>query len=159
AYCTLLFAAISVVSYGNAYLVFMGMNLVLLAISWWLMRPWVRDLEQLWSWFPALLFFSFYPVSAALLQGQDSILFLALIAGSLVLASRRRDLAAGMVLGLGLFKFQIVIPMAILFVLWRRWRFSIGFLVSASALSAVSIGIVGASQSVEYFQLLAATKD
>src|SRR5215831_13738130 len=59
AYCTLLFAAISVVTYGKAYLMFMGMNLAFLAISWWLMRPWLRNLEQLWSWFPALLFFSF----------------------------------------------------------------------------------------------------
>ena len=40
-----------------------------------------------------------------------------------------------MLVALGLFKMQIVIPIALLFLLWRRWRFFAGFALSAGLLS------------------------
>jgi hypothetical protein len=159
AYCTLLFAAISVLPYRIAYLAFMGVNCILLAFSYWLMKAWLRNLVRLWSLLPAMLFLAFYPVSAALLQGQDSILLLAVLVGTLVLLSRGRELMGGLLLGLGLFKFQIVIPVAILFVLWRRWRFSMGFLITGSAALALSAAIVGLNESRHYVQWLTSTRD
>jgi len=86
--------------------------------------------------------------------GQDSILLLALLAAAFACLNRRRDLGAGLLTGLGLFKFQIIIPMALLFLVWRRWRFCLGFASSSLVAGAVSVGLVGLEQSERYARSL-----
>lgn len=45
---------------------------------------------------------------------------------------------------------QIVIPIAMLFLLWRRWRFFGGFAHSASLVSFLSLWVVGFPQTAAY---------
>ena len=59
-----------------------------------------------------------------------------------------------MLVGLGLFKMQIVIPIALLFLLWRRWRFFAGFALSAGLLSLISLWVVGFAQTAAYARSL-----
>ena len=149
AYQALLFAPLSLLKYRNAYLVFLGVNLVLLGICYRLLRP-LTNLTQVWSWLPLALVLSFLPICVALMQGQDSILLTTLLAASVIMLDQDRDLVAGILLGLGLFKFQIVLPIALLFFLWRRWRVAAGFALSAGAVLLLSIGIVGLSESASF---------
>jgi hypothetical protein len=96
----------------------------------------------------------FLPVGVALMQGQDSILLLLFLVAAFAALEGGREFIAGCILGLGLFKFQIVLPIALLFVLWKRWRFAYGFAASAVALIASSVGVVGLQATKSYFGLL-----
>src|SRR6266567_1149229 len=78
----LLFVPFSLMSYRSAYFAFLCLSLILLWVSYWILRPWLRNLARAWSWLPPLIFVSFFPVTAALTQGQDSILLLALLAAA-----------------------------------------------------------------------------
>ncbi len=154
AYQALLFAPLSLFKYRAAYLVFLGMNLFLLGTTFWLLRPKLSGLAGVWVGLPLSVFLVFYPVELALMQGQDSILLLLLLTAGLLALDRGRDLVAGLLVGLGLFKLQIVIPIAILFLLWRRWWFTAGFALSACLVSAVSVAITGSEQTGSFLHAL-----
>ena len=150
AYQALLFVPFSLLPYGAAYLGFLFLNLLMLAVVYLLLKPRMRRLSRVWPGLPPAMFLGFYPVSLALMQGQDSILLLALLAGALVSLEQDRESAAGALIGIGLFKFQIVTPIVLLFLLWRRWRFARGFAASAMLVSLLSLLTIGWSQSVVF---------
>jgi hypothetical protein len=150
AYQALLFVPFSLFSYRTAYLGFLFLNLLLLGLAFMLLQPRMRGLSRVWLGLPPALFLGFYPVTLALMQGQDSILLLALLAAALVSLQRNRDLAAGALASLGLFKFQIVMPIVLLFLLWRRWRFVKGFVFSATLVGLLSFVTVGWAETVAF---------
>jgi hypothetical protein len=154
AYEALLFVPFSLLSYRTAYITFLGFNLFLLALSYWLLQSHMEELAKIWRPLPPLMFLLFLPVTVTLMQGQDSILLLAFLAASLVFLERKKEFLAGVLLGLGLFRFQIVFPVAALFFLWRRWRFSSGFAVSAGVIGLMSLGLAGWSQTETYLRSL-----
>src|ERR1700681_3307358 len=143
AYEALLFVPFSFLKYRAAYIAFFATNLVLLGLSIWTLRPFLEKLEEVWRWLPAAVFLCFFPVAAALVQGQDSIVLLLLMLTSAVSFYRGRDTSAGVFLGLALFKIHFAIPVAVLFLLWRRWRMVAGFSVTGVALAAVSWSLAG----------------
>lgn len=142
-FSALFFAPFSLLSYRAAYLVFLGVNVLLLILCLRLLRPRTRHLAGVYEWLPAALFLAFLPIGAALIQGQDSILLLSLFVAAFVALEQDRDLTAGVLIGAGLFKLQIVLPVAVLFLLWRRWRFSFGFALSAFLAGLLSVMTVG----------------
>ena len=153
-FAALFFVPFSLLSYRAAYLAFLGVNALLLTLCLQLLRSKTRHLAEVYQWLPAGLILAFLPIGAALIQGQDSILLLALLVGAFVALERRRDLTAGVLIGAGLFKLQIVLPIAVLFFLWRRWRFSLGFAFSASLAGLLSLMTVGWRMSGLYLKSL-----
>ncbi len=156
AYQALLFAPLSLLPYRTAYFAFLAVNLALLWVSFRLLRPRMNRLAHVYPWLPAAMFLGFLPVAAALIQGQDSILLLTLLAAALASVDRDRELTAGTLVGLGLFKFQIVIPIALLFLAWRRGRFFAGFALSSLIAGTASVWLVGLSQAGVYGRSLVA---
>jgi hypothetical protein len=154
AYHALLFTPFSLFPFRTAYFLFLAFNVGMLGISFILLRPWMLNLRVIYPWLPLAILLGFLPIAAALIQGQDSIVLLALLVGTFVILTKRRNLAAGALLGLGLFKFPITTPIALLFLIWRRWRFCLGFFISALALSFVSIWLVGIAQTTLYIESL-----
>jgi len=146
AYQALLFVPFSLLSYRAAYLAFLGANVILLALAFWLLRAKLTNLAVAWNLLPVFVFLVFYPVALALMQGQDSVLLLVFLAAALHALQHGREATAGALLGLGLFKLQIVIPIALIFLLWRRWRFTGGFALSGLLLALISIWTVGLAQ-------------
>ena len=51
-------------------------------------------------------------------------------------------------------KFQIALPVALLFLLWRQWRFVAGFLTGGAFLTVLSIRILGLTASTSYLHSL-----
>jgi hypothetical protein len=151
AYQALLFAPFSLLPFRQAYCAFLSFNLAILVLCYRLLRPNMNNLARVWPPLPAAIFL-FLPIAIALMQGQDSIILLALLAGALTCIQLGRESLAGVLVALGLFKFQLVIPVAVLFLLWRRWRFSAAFTCSAAILAAISVWIAGVTQSVDYFR-------
>ena len=154
AYQALLFVPFSLLPYRTAYLAFLALNLVLLAIAFRLLRSTMENLARVWRGLPVLVFLVFYPIALALMQGQDSILLLALLAAALVSVDHGRNLTAGILVGLGLFKMQIVVPIALLFLLWKRWRFFAGFALSGGLVSLISVWVVGVTPTSAYARSL-----
>jgi hypothetical protein len=150
AYEALFFAPFSFLPFRPAYYAFLGFNLALLLLCMRLLRRYMSNLARVDSCLPSFAFL-FTPITVALLQGQDPIILLALLAGALICIQRDREYMAGGLVALGLFKFQFVIPIFLLFLVWRRWRFSAGFVCMSAALAGVSIWILGMAESVRYF--------
>ena len=145
-YEALIYAPFSLLPYRSAFLCFLGVNLLLLLLCYMAMRTYFWRARLAWRWLPILFPVSFAPVGATLMQGQDSLISLLLLSTALASLSNRHSLMAGVFVGLVLFKFQLVLPIALLFLLWGNWNFVMGAALSVSAaigLSAVIVGPVG----------------
>lgn len=97
------------------------------------------------SWLEVALCLGFFPVFLDLFQGQDAILLLFIVAATLNRMQSGKDATAGVILALGLFKFHLVVPIAIMLWLAGRARILVGFLPGAAALVALSCVISGVS--------------
>jgi Glycosyltransferase family 87 len=150
AYEALLFIPFSLLRYRSAYIAFLGFNLLCLIVAYLLLRPRFGLLRERWQWLPPLAVIGFMPVPAALMQGQDSLILLALFAAALSFLDSGSELAAGLLLGLGIFKFQILLPIAFLFFVWRRWQILIGTLISSAAVLALSVVLTGTDAQKTY---------
>jgi Glycosyltransferase family 87 len=154
AYELLIFLPVSRLPYRAAYFTVLACNLILLAMIYKLLRSRLQNLTAIFPWIPAALLLGFLPIGGALLQGQDSILLMFLLLLAMISLERNRDVWAGIFVGLGLFKFQLTLPLAAIFFLWRRSRFVIGFLSIAALAVLTSITITGIDQARTYFRLL-----
>jgi hypothetical protein len=154
AFESLLFAPFSFLSYRAAYIVFLILNLILLAAAFRLLRPYLTSLAEVWSFLPVALFACFVPATIALLEGQDSIILLALMICATRALDSGSDFQAGVLVALTLFKFQYALPIVLLFLIWRHWRFLAGFVLTAAALVAVSLWLTGPAAFVSYFHSL-----
>ncbi len=96
----------------------------------------------------------FVPLWIALLQGQTTVLLLVLFSLTFVHLKRARDFRAGVFLGLGLFKFPVVLPFALICFLRSKWRLMAGFAAAAALLGAVSVMVVGPAGMRSYASLL-----
>jgi hypothetical protein len=150
AYEAVLYSPFSVLPYRMAYFVFLALNLTFLGLSFRFLRPRMNNLADLAPWFPVAIFAGFLPIAAALMQGQDSILLLTLAAAAMASLEKGREFTAGLLIGLGLFKFQITLPIVLLFLVWRQLRFVAGFVVSAAMVTSASVGLVGIEQLKVY---------
>ncbi len=151
---SLLFVPFAFFQYRTAYWWFLGLNLICILVCYELLRRRLWRLHSLWRWLPLLLIVGFAPVAAALMQGQDSLIVFLLLAAALANLERGWDLIAGILLGLGIFRFQIVLPIAFFFVVWRRWRFLGGFCISAIPALALSVLVAGTAGLKLYMSLL-----
>lgn len=153
AYEALLYAPLSTLTYQHAYLAYIACNLLLL-LGCYCLAPVPADVLVRRVPRP-LLFFTAFPVFMAILAGQDSILFLFM----LCLIWRALDSAeytwAGVLLGLALFKLQLVLVLALFLGVRLGRRFVVGFTLSAVAVAAVSLSITGVQGSLRWFHLMA----
>lgn len=129
----------------KAYRLWSLLNLLFLAVGVQLIAK--RVLAP-WDWrvlFAASL--TFVPLLLSLLQGQDSVLLLLVVILAFTAVREERAFAAGCWLGLGLFKFQIVLPVALVLILIserkRRSEFAKGFSFVALTLAGISAAISG----------------
>jgi Glycosyltransferase family 87 len=154
AYEALLFAPFSWLGFRLAYIAFLVVNLALLALCFGMLRSRLRPLETVWIGLPAVPFLCFYPVTVALIQGQDSILMLALMVAALVSLESGHPYRAGIFVGLTAFKFQFTLPVLFLFLTWRWWRAAVGCGLTAVGLGSLSIYISGTREFAGYLRSL-----
>lgn len=147
AYEYLLLAPITLLSYRKAYVIWSAVNGTMLYLS-------ARRLHFYDPWLLIALLIGFAPVFITLVQGQDSVLLLAL----LVLAVEKEyGFNAGLILGFSAFRFHVLLPILLISAVWKRWQFICGALSSAGFLAMISIVIVGISQSRAYVTSLVST--
>lgn len=150
----LLFSPLAPVPFRLAFLIWGLINAAVWLLLMVLLRrhlPWPNDALGY-----VCLWLLFAPLAVALYQGQTSIILLALFAIAFVQLKMYRELSAGLALGFGLFKFQFVLPFALIFLLRKRWRFVGGFMISLCVLTALSFIEAGVHGNVQYLRLLLA---
>ena len=152
AYEAIFFAPFSLIPYRAAYLCFAIINVLLLASCAWLLRS-IFPRVPLATICVGFLILSL-PLYFVLADGQDSFLSLLCLIVTLWALDQGWDERAGLALGLAFFKFQFVLPVGLLFLCWRRWRFCLGLIVSTCAILALSIWLTGWSETVNYFGYL-----
>jgi len=146
----LLYVPFTYLPYFSAYCLWFVVNLLVIGGSIYLVRGRLRTLTRDFRSFVIFAPLAFFPIVYALLQGQDSILLLGsyfLVYSALL---RKKDVQAGACLGLGLFKFHLVLPFACMLLLRRRWRVLAGFLVVAVVEGLVSLVMVGGRELLFY---------
>jgi hypothetical protein len=125
-----------------AFGVWFGLSLACLGLSLKLLLDEVPALRRRWR---GLLIFvlAFAPVYFGLIDGENAALSLLLYV--LIYRSFRRgqDLALGVWAALGLFKPQLFFIFPLVFLITRRWRALVAYVVTALALLGVSIALVG----------------
>jgi hypothetical protein len=118
-----------------------------------------RDALVPWDWrFLLVGTLTFVPSLVCLLQGQDSLILLMLVVLAFTDLRREKGFAAGCWLALGLFKFQIVLPLTLVLVLTQSRKLTFNFVkglgLTALALTGVSIAISGWSVLTLYPEFL-----
>ncbi len=142
-YEAILYVPLSFFSYQNAYWVFLAVNLMLIALCIRMLQSYLARLAQLWYWLPSAVFVCFLPVGLSLIAGHNSILVLTLMLASAVSFYQDHDFKAGIFLGMALFRPEFTIPIALLFLFWRRWRIVTGFLAASAVCLAISAALSG----------------
>jgi Glycosyltransferase family 87 len=146
----LIFLPLASLDYPTAYLAWCVINLAILGSLPFLLRRHIPVLAQFSPllWLPVLL--GFFPVLVALLQGQDVILLLLFNALAFVALKRNADTFAGCWLGLGVFKFQLIVPLIVILLCWKRVKVVQSFAATAAGLVAISIAITGWAGALRY---------
>lgn len=153
AYEAILYAPVSLLNYTAAYLSAIACNTLLLLVAFAVFRS-ANSQHLEWLEPRRIFMFLFLPVAITVATGQDSILLLLVYCFTWRELESGNDLKAGCLAALALFKFQIAIPIAILIMVRRGWRFAVGFLAVSAAVVLVSIGIVGFAGTVDYIALM-----
>jgi hypothetical protein len=145
-----IFLPLSGLPYRQAFAVWDILSVAVLFAVAVLLRRSLGVLRSISSWKFAIAAIAFFPVFACLLEGQDSILQLLLCGFAFKALQRKSDLLAGCWLGLAAFKFQFILPIVLLLVIWKRRSVALGFLAVAILLVLASVGLVGLQNLLQY---------
>jgi hypothetical protein len=145
-----LFVPLTYLSFLRSYELWMALNLGLLGGIVFFLRARIPDLQAIPLWMVALAALASFPVAYALMQGQDSILLLGVYCLTFVWLRRSRDFEAGAWLGLGLFKFHLILPFVLILLLRRRIRFFAGVMLSGVVELLISWLLIGWKELLHY---------
>lgn len=149
---TVFFAPLTELSYPVAYVVWGAINVLLWVFFQHFLRPAAPVPSQPYQYLMLCSFF--LPLWIDLIQGQVALLLLTMFSLAFVFLKRRQDYKAGLFVGLGLFKFPVVLPFALICFLSRKWRLMAGFATSALLLSGLSFVVVGPAGIYSYVKML-----
>ena len=145
----LLFVPFTFLGYVPAYALWTALNVALIIVNLSLLRKHFTEIRTLSPMLLLLAAAGFFPIAIGLIQGQDTILVLLSVVLSMVLLKDGRDSLAGAALGLGLFKFHFIGPLALILTM-RRPKLLAGFVPIAIGFGCLSIAIVGWHGVVHY---------
>jgi Glycosyltransferase family 87 len=131
-------------SYHNAFIVWLGLQYGILA--WIGMLAWLRFGP------PALILCAVYwPLEVGIFAGQDSLFILLLVFYAFLAVERGQPVRAGVLCGLTLFKFHLLLLLPFVLLYRRNWRMLGGYSITAGVLAAAC---VLSGQALPYVALL-----
>ena len=154
AYEAILFLPLSFLSMRTAHSLWVFLSLMLIYVLDRALRRSLANMHGLFPWLCVAVIFSFLPVSETMMQGQDSLLLAVLVGVAFERLRRKEMFAAGLLLGLGTFRFQFLAVIILLFLLWKGWRLVEGFCASGAIMLLLSSTVVGWEGQRQYLRLL-----
>lgn len=150
AFEALVFVPFTGLDYSSALVAWDLLGLAILGALPFILRPHISLLGRASPlvWFLVLL--AFLPVLATLSQGQDAVLLLLLYTLAFVALKKNNDILAGCCLGMGTFRFHLIVPLVLILLFWRRTKAVQSFLVTTGILAGVSVLITGWAEAIRY---------
>lgn len=152
-FMTVVYAPLAALPYGFALAIWTVISIACIVLSIRLLWPLLPELHRFGRATVFSHVFVAPPVLYVLFGGQDSAVSLLLLAGGLRLLLGGQDLAAGALLGLGVYKPQLFAIVPIVFLLQRRWRALAGWVSVAGGLTLASMAMVGTQGIRDYAAL------
>jgi len=151
----LLYWPLAFLPYHVAILVWALVNVAVVALISWLLKPYTLAITEL-TGIPVWLFLlAFYPVIYVLGEGQDSLIFLLLVVLSLRAMDSGYQFLAGTLLALGCFKLHLALLLGFfILVLGRKWKGVAGFAAGGAVASGISLLMVGPNLFSDYLSML-----
>jgi hypothetical protein len=146
----LLFLPLTFLPYPHAFTAWNLINLAVLFRVAMLLKKSLQSLQVIPIWQMVLLGLAFFPIFANFHQGQDAILLLLVVTLSFRALDRDADFLAGCWLAFGLFKYHLILPLALILALWRGRKFIQGFAAVGSTALLISLGLVGWKGALQY---------
>jgi len=146
----LLFLPLAHLQYPIACTLWMALNVLIVLAIPFVLRSVIGEPEAVSPALGGLLGLAFFPVVFELLQGQDVVLLLLALSFTFTSLRRGADFRSGIFLGLGLFKFHLILPIVLIFLLRRKNRVVLGFLTTAMVLFLVSALVAGWPTLIAY---------
>jgi hypothetical protein len=146
----LLFAPLARFPYFIAFLCWDFLNLAVLVALPLILRPHVALLESASAFWFVLASLAFFPIWTSLIQGQDAVLFLLLMTVAYVALKRTAEFDAGCWLGLCVFRFHLILPLMLVFLLRRKLKTVLGFALVSAVLGLISVAVVGWHEAMAY---------
>ena len=142
-YAALPLVPLSALPYRIAYFTFLSLNIALLLAAARTLHPHLPTLTNLFPPILTLIFLAFLPVAIALYQGQVSLILLVCFVAAYASLEKKKPFQAGLLLSLALIKFHVVLPVILLYAIWRNWPLIQGFLTGAATLALLCLIIQG----------------
>lgn len=130
-----LMAPLTLMPFKTAFALWQAVNLFLLIAA-------VYPLKTYFSGFSAVAV-ALIPAFIGFCDGQDCILTLLLFVFAFLSLKAGNEFRAGCILGIGLIRYEITLPLLLSFLVGRRWRVIAGAAVTGSLLLAASFAVVG----------------
>jgi Glycosyltransferase family 87 len=140
----------------DAFVGWTSVNLAAFALTWWLLAPGGGIVKAAHLLAPA----AFFPLVWSFINGEVVLLVAVLIAGAAVLLRARKEVAAGLLLGLALAlkpTLAFVIPATIFAA--GYWRAAATSAVFAGALGLISLAMLGTGGVAEFRHLASLAQD
>ena len=149
-FVAVLLAPLGVLSVNDARLAWMVLSvIVMVAISWFLTSHIGNTCVRIGL---ILLLSTSYPVFQNLIQGQLSILIVALVIASIYLAERGKMLASGVLLSVLVIKPQLAVFVGIGLLAFRQWSMIKGMVLGAITILLLTLPFTGLGLYQEYVQ-------
>ena len=148
----LFFAPFSALPFRTALVVFTTLSIAAFALALGKARELAPD-DRTFAAF-ALAFAASEPFAETIIIGQTSGFMLLVWVFGIMLALGKRDVAAGMILGLGALKPQLFLLVPVVLVARGRWRMLGAFFATGAALVAIGVLACGVPAYVAWIDLL-----
>lgn len=136
----LLFLPFTFLPYGLSYLASIAANCILLGLAYFTGPG--HSALPLGKYTRALAFFTFVPILLTIVDGQDSIVFLLLCCLALRQLENGNEWGVGALLGLGIFRPQLAIPIALLLAVRYGRRIIVSFIAVSASIAGLSVLLV-----------------
>lgn len=123
-----------------------GQLTLLLGCFWWAARRFGYD--------ALLLGAVFYPPFTAIAHGQDAVFMTAIFIAAWSLFEKKRPYLAGLIFGLALMKWHLILLFPLAFVVRRQWKMLAGFATTAGAVVSFSLLTGGVAGLRNYYLLM-----
>jgi hypothetical protein len=151
-YEALIFAPLSKLPIPTAYHVWIAVQLTAFFWSLYLLRECLANLS--WLRRVALGSSVLCPLLWAVVAGQDCILLLLVYVFVFRSLKNHREFRAGVWMGLGLFRFQLLLPAILIALVKRRGELVKGLMLTASIVGVISFALVGPDLPRRYAGIL-----
>jgi len=148
------FLPLGALPYTRAFIAMMAINLALLLVVLRLFTTHPSGLATISRGTIALACLSFFPYFVNLMQGQNASITLLTLTLTFFLLKKERDVAAGAVLALGLYKPQLIFVFALILLAKKRWKAAAAFGGIAIILVVFSLFLVGWQGFGDYVRLI-----